>query len=95
MTDIRVTPLEEGAFGVELAEGDTRTNHRVTVSSGFLDQLGLADADPAIVVEESFEFLLEREPATSILSSFSLEAITGFFPEYPSELPPRVAARAG
>jgi hypothetical protein len=34
------------------------------------------------LVEKSFEFLLEREPNTSILRSFDLPAIQRYFPEY-------------
>jgi hypothetical protein len=34
--------------------------------------------------------LLEREPASSILSRFSLSEITSYFPEYPSELAHRL-----
>jgi hypothetical protein len=33
--------------------------------------------------EASFEFLLEREPASSILSQFALPVIERYFPEYP------------
>jgi hypothetical protein len=43
------------------------------------------------VVRESFRFLLEREPATSILRQFSLSDISRFFPEYPSELARRLS----
>lgn len=31
-------------------------------------------------------FLLDREPATSILPRFSLDVIGRYFPEYPAEL---------
>ena len=34
------------------------------------------------LIEFSFKFLLEREPNTSILSSFELNVISGYFPEY-------------
>jgi hypothetical protein len=43
------------------------------------------------VVRESFHFLLEREPATSILRQFSLSDISRYFPEYPSELERRLS----
>jgi hypothetical protein len=42
------------------------------------------------VVRESFEFLLEREPASSILARFSLTDISRYFPEYPEELARRL-----
>jgi hypothetical protein len=91
MSQIEVTPLEPGAYAVRVAEGDTETHHRVTVPDELLDDLGLPDADREAVVRESFAFLLEREPATSILGEFSLDAITRYFPEYTAELPRRVA----
>jgi len=31
-------------------------------------------------------FLLEREPATSILREFALSTISDYFPEYPAEM---------
>jgi hypothetical protein len=91
MTDISVTPLDEGAFGVQVTEGDVRTDHRVTVPDQLLDDLGLAQADRETVVREAFAFLLEREPATSILPEFSLDQIGRYFPEFTSELPRRLA----
>jgi hypothetical protein len=91
MSEIEVTPLEPGAYGVRVMEGDTETHHRVTVPDELLDTLGVRDVEPEAVVRESFAFLLEREPATSILGEFSLDAITRYFPEYPTELPRRLA----
>ena len=38
---------------------------------------------PERLLEASFEFLLEREPASSILSRFALPEIERYFPEYP------------
>ena len=80
MSEITITPMEPGHFGVQVSEGDTTTSHRVAVSDATLDQLGLADADRERVVRESFDFLLEREPATSIMSEFSLADISRFLP---------------
>lgn len=91
MTTIGVSPMAPGEFGVEVTEGTETTRHRVRVPEGFLDDLLLAGADPEVVVRESFEFLLEREPATSILREFSLEEIARFFPEYPNELRRRLS----
>jgi hypothetical protein len=79
-------------FGVRVTEGRTATEHRVTVPPGYLDQLGIAEADPEAVVRESFAFLLEREPATSILPEFSLPEIARYFPDYPAELPRRLGS---
>ncbi|HYU38945.1 MAG TPA: hypothetical protein VEM59_03775 [Acidimicrobiia bacterium] len=87
---ITITPMEAEWFGVQLEEGDTKTSHRVHVPAALLDDLGLADVDPERVIRESFAFLLEREPPSSILREFSLDVIPRYFPEYQDELPRRL-----
>jgi hypothetical protein len=62
------------------------------VTDGVLDQTGLSRADHERVVQETMRFLLEREPATSILPEFSLEDVSGFFPEFYQELRRRLSA---
>lgn len=78
-------------YGVEVREGDLRTTHTVAVHASLLDDLGLLGVDPVEVVEQSFAFLLEREPASAILSDFPLETIARYFPEYYGELKTRLA----
>jgi hypothetical protein len=48
--------------------------------------LGVADLPEEELVRASFAFLLDREPAGSILPRFSLDIISRYFPEYPTEL---------
>jgi hypothetical protein len=81
MADIVVTPLAPRAYEVVI---DGRSRHCVTVPPRF------GDEDLERVVRTSFEFLLEREPASAIMSEFSLDAITRYFPEYEEELPRRL-----
>jgi len=57
-----------------------------------LDELDLGQVESEDVVRESFRFLLEREPSTSILPEFSLDEIGRFFPDYFQELPKRLTA---
>lgn len=90
MSDITVTPMGPGEFGVQVREGDNTTSHRVTVSDELLDELAIPDVDQERLVEESFAFLLEREPATSILEEFPLTTISRYFPEYHDELRSRL-----
>ncbi|MGH2546246.1 MAG: hypothetical protein ACRDHJ_05135 [Actinomycetota bacterium] len=78
-------------FRVRVTEGREATDHRVTVPPGYLEELGIPEADPETVVRESFAFLLEREPAASILPDFTLPEIARYFPEYPAELPRHLA----
>jgi len=42
------------------------------------------------VILESFKFLLEREPNTSILSEFDITVIKRYFPEYEKEIKQRL-----
>ncbi len=56
-----------------------------------VDELDLGAVEPAELVRESIEFLLEREPSTSILPEFSLDEISSYFPEYTDELTARLA----
>lgn len=88
MTEVQVAPTEDGGFAVTVTGGDTVTTHRVTVPAPLLARLG--GPDPAAVVRESFAFLLEREPAASILPEFSLDQIAHYFPEYDREIEKRL-----
>ena len=85
-----MTPLEPGTFRVVVTGAGTPTTHRVTVPPGYLEELGVSQVAPEAVVRESFAFLLEREPPTSILSEFDLPEIARYFPSYPTELPRRL-----
>jgi len=90
MADIKISPLALRVFRVEVREGQRETAHQVTVPERLGERLELRD-DLERVVRESFRFLLEREPATSILAQFSLSDISRYFPEYPSELERRLS----
>lgn len=80
--EITVDELPDGDFEVEVRDGPTVTRHVVTVPPGFTTQFGDPDLDPAELVRQSFVFLLEQEPATSILSRFGLDVIPRYFPDY-------------
>jgi hypothetical protein len=86
MTEIAIRPLGEREFRVQVTEGGRQTTHRVTAPERLGGGLELSDEDLSEVVRQSVEFLLEREPASSILSEFSLDDISRYFPEYEQEL---------
>jgi hypothetical protein len=92
MSEIVVTPMEPETYGVQITEGQTTTSVRVAVPPDLLDDLGLAEVDPELIVRESIGFLLDREPATAILPEFSLSDIPGYFPDYYDELTARLSA---
>ncbi len=70
--------------------GTTQTTHRVTLRDADRQRLGGKDVSAERLVEESFRFLLEREPNTSILSGFELPVIRRYFPEYEGEIRKRL-----
>jgi hypothetical protein len=90
MTEIDITRLGAREFRVQVRERGRETTHRVTAPER-LGELELREDELERVVRESFRFLLEREPASSILAQFSLDEITRYFPEYPSELARRLS----
>ncbi len=69
---------------VTVEQGNDRTQHTVTVTSADAGRwAGGTDAgDVQELVRRSFDFLLEREPASSILNTFDLVTIRRYFPEY-------------
>ncbi len=86
MSEVRIAENADGTFVVETGGPGDSTRHVVTVPPGFASELGLVGVSSAALVRGSFEFLLEREPSTSILRRFGLDQITGYFPEYPVEI---------
>lgn len=83
MTDIVVDETGDGSFDVEVRNQGESTQHTVVVPLDFAAAIGWADVPAADLVRASFAFLLEREPATSILRRFRLDEISRYFPEYP------------
>ena len=86
MRSIRVTGAEDGTFEVKVHDDAVTTSHIVTVPPGLVTALGWAPGGEAELVRRSFQFLLEREPATSILRRFRLDVIGDYFPEYRDEI---------
>jgi hypothetical protein len=78
---------------VTVQDGRGSSSHDVTVSAD--DAVRLATASDAGDVErlvyETFDFLLEREPKESILRSFDLSVVGGYFPEFEHEIASRLA----
>jgi hypothetical protein len=73
-------------FEVGVHDAGDVTSHTVTVPRGVPAGLGWDEGRTEELVRASFAFLLEREPARSILRRFNLEVIGDYFPEYPDEM---------
>jgi len=78
---ITVETIDEQTFKVTVA-GQSTTTHMVTVEPAYYQKLtgGLVPIEE--LVKRSFEFLLDRESNTSILTRFDLPVIGHYFPEY-------------
>ena len=88
VADITVTRRADGnpiRFDVVVREGDPSTEHAVTLSETDLERLG-GGRTPEAFVRDCFAFLLEREPKESILRSFDVSVIGGYFPEFEREI---------
>jgi len=88
MTQIAIKRLKDfpqGKFEVTV-RGNTVTKHQVTLKQEYYDNLTAGAVSAEEFVETSFEFLLAREPNTSILSEFGLRVISNYFPVYEQEM---------
>lgn len=73
---------EGGSFRVRVEDGKGATTHRVTVKAADLARLRKPDESTERFLVRCFEFLLEREPKESIMSSFDVMVIARYFPEF-------------
>ncbi len=70
-------------------QGSVTTHHRVRVTNA--DLARFSEGRPLEeLLRVSFQFLLEREPNTSILTSFDLPLIGHYFPEYEQDIRSRL-----
>lgn len=78
---------------VDVADGRSSGRHTVTVAHEDAERLAVArgQADAERLVYETFGFLLDREPRSSILTSFDLNVVGGYFPDFESEMANRLA----
>jgi len=86
MIDVKNVGGDEWEVSVREA---VTTHHRVRVTKDDLARLS-EGRGPDALLQESFRFLLEREPNTSILASFALPLIGRYFPEYEEEIRTRL-----
>ena len=79
---ISVEHTSGAVYRVVVTQARGTTTHEVTVTAEDVARYA-PGSTPERLLEASFEFLLEREPASSILSRFALPVIERYFPEYP------------
>lgn len=82
---ISVKQTSGDSFEVTIVAAAT-TTHVVTLPQAYYRRLTAGKVSPEELIETSFEFLLDRESNTSILSRFELSEISRYFPEYEAEI---------
>ena len=82
---VSIKKLSDDVFEVIVAKTST-TTHTVTVTDQSLSDLSDSNVTKTQLLEFSFRFLLEREPNTSILSSFDINVISRYFSDYKDEV---------
>ena len=76
-----ITELSKDKFEI-IVKADQLTKHVVSVTDQMLLNLTNNKISKEELLNFSFNFLLEREPNTSILSKFDIIVISKYFPEY-------------
>ncbi len=78
---ISIKKLTDDVFQVTVADS-MFTTHEVTVTDQSLTDLTDNKVTKEKLLQFSFNFLLDREPNTSILSTFDINVISKYFSDY-------------
>jgi hypothetical protein len=79
--NVEVETIGDDAFLVKVS-APTSTEHRVTLTNVYWEQIWNSRLPKKEIVSRSFAFLLEREPNSSIMRTFDLPVIQRYFSEY-------------
>ena len=79
--ELLITELSKDKFEITV-KANLITKHIVFVNDEMLCKLTKNKVSKEDLLNFSFNFLLDRESNTSILSSFDLTVISKYFPEY-------------
>ena len=83
--ELLITELSKDKFEITV-NADQIIKHVVSVTDQMLLNLTKNKISKEELLNFSFNFLLEREPNTSILSKFEITVISKYFPEYTSKV---------
>ena len=79
--NVEVETIGDDNFLVKVSAA-TSTEHRVTLTDAYWEQIWNSRLPKKEIVSRSFSFLLEREPNSSIMRTFDLPVIQRYFGEY-------------
>jgi hypothetical protein len=87
MPELDIVASDEHVYDVTITDDSgSESRHCVRVPESFLETYGLAASQEPLLVRASLLYLLEREPPSSIMASFTLDDITRYFPDYPDDI---------
>ena len=81
MVAIKITEIKKNNFLVEVND-KVKTSHNEVIHDKVYKQLTNGLISKCELLEKSFEFLLDREPNTSILTNFEIQIISHYFSDY-------------
>jgi hypothetical protein len=90
MATIHIEPAGNSKYRVSIDNRGKTTRFTVTATPEDVARYAPAGTTAERLIHASFEFLLERESPSSILSSFALPVIEQYFPEYPGVIRERI-----
>jgi len=79
---INVSNIHGNEYRVIIEEHGSSTTHTVTLDDKYYEKLTHRTIQKEELINNSFEFLLQRESKESILRKFDLKVISRYFPEY-------------
>ena len=82
---IDIKKIDNDNFEVKVSSRNS-TLHKVNLNDNIYKKMTNKKISKLKLIELSFEFLLKREPNTSILSAFELSIINNYFPEFENEI---------
>jgi len=86
MATIHIEPAGNSKYRVSIDDRGKTRRFTVTATPEDVARYAPDGTSPERLIHASFEFLLAREPASSILSSFALPVIENYFPDYPTTI---------
>ena len=82
MAKIEVEQLDDTKYRVTIEGPEKTTTHEVTIDHPYVERLTGGWHTTETLLEQTFEFMLEREPNTLILKRFEITTLPRYFPDY-------------
>lgn len=84
--ELKRETIDSWVFLATITEEEKKYELTITLNKNYYKELTSGKILPLVLVQESIFFLLEKEPAGSILREFDLRQISDHFPQYESNI---------